>query len=276
MKTLLGRQAVSWTLGAALAFSPVAAQTALAQTNIGAARIVVNDVRGVVGTAAPAVMRAGIDVFANEVIRTGDRSASKVVFQDNTNLSIGAGSQVTLDRFVFDPDPNKSQVALSIARGVVRFSTGNLPKSAYQITTPTATIGIRGTVLTIVVSADGSTLISVDEGIVIVTSAGQTVTVNAGFSTTVAPNGVGPLPPNPTPPAPPPVTVMDTLLASADTLPAGPAAGSAAASSIPPVAIAGIAAAVALGIGLAVSGGGNSSQAVNSQITSGTGQATTG
>ena len=129
MKHPLNRQAVSWILGASLALSPVAAQTAWAQTNIGAARIVVNDVRGLVGTSQPTVLRAGIDVFANETIRTGERSASKVVFQDNTNLSIGAGSQVVLDRFVFDPDPNKSQVALSIARGVVRFPPATCPKA---------------------------------------------------------------------------------------------------------------------------------------------------
>jgi hypothetical protein len=258
MKIQLGHQAITWALGASLALSPVAAQTAWAQQNVGAARIVVNDVKGVVGKNKPAVMRAGIDVFQNEVIRTGDRSASKVVFQDNTNLSIGAGSQVVLDRFVFDPDPAKSQVALSIARGVVRFSTGNLPKSAYQITTPTATIGIRGTILTIVVSADGSTLISVDEGIVLVTSGGQTVTVGAGFSTTVAAAGLGPLPPSPTPPARPPVDLMDTLLAQADRLPAGPPAGRAA-SALPNSLTIGIFAALAaVGIGLAASSGGGS------------------
>jgi FecR-like protein len=172
----------------------------------------VNDVRGVIGTQEPAVLRAGIDVFQNEIIRTGDKSASRVRFEDNTDLAIGAGSEVTLDRFVFDPDPNKSQVALSIARGVARFTTGSLPKSAYKITTPTATIGVRGTIVTITVAADGSTTISVDEGIALVTSNGVTVTVDAGMTTSVT-SGLAPT-----------VGEMDFLLSN-NLLPAGLPAG---------------------------------------------------
>ncbi len=239
-------------LAAALALSPVASQTALAQQNVGSARIVVNDVRGVIGQNQPAPLRAGIDVFQNETIRTGDLSASRVIFQDNTNLSVGAGSQVVLDRFVFDPDPARSQVALSIARGAVRFATGSLPKSAYRISTPAATIGIRGTILTIIVAADGTTFISVDEGIAIVPSGGQTVSVSAGMTTTVS-VGAPPSPPNPTPPGTPPaVAQMDTLIARAELAPGG-AAGGAAAGFSTPLTIGILAALAAVGIGIAAS-----------------------
>jgi hypothetical protein len=119
MRSSLYRRALAQALGCALALSPFSSQIALADQNIGDTQVVVNDVRGTIGTQQPAVLRAGIDVFQNEIIRTADKSASRVRFQDNTDLSIGAGSEVTLDRFVFDPDPNKSQVALSIAKGLV-------------------------------------------------------------------------------------------------------------------------------------------------------------
>jgi hypothetical protein len=224
MRNSLYRRVVAQLLGGVLAISPLWSQAALAQQTIGDTQVVVNDVRGVMGKQEPTVLRAGIDVFQNEIIRTGDRSASRVRFQDNTDLSVGAGSEVTLDRFVFDPNPEKSQVALSIAKGVVRFTTGSLPKSAYKITTPTATIGVRGTIFTVAVTEDGTTTVSVEDGIALVSGASQTVTVNAGMTTSTT-SGAPPSTPTATPPAPPaPVTEMDTLLSQND-LPPGPPAG---------------------------------------------------
>jgi hypothetical protein len=253
MRNSWGRQAIALTMGSALALSPVAAPLAQAQQNIGSAQIVVNDVRSVVGTSQPAVLRTGAGVVQNEIIRTGSRSASRVVFQDNTNLSVGASSEVTLDRFVFDPNPARSEVALSIARGTVRFVTGSLPKSAYRITTPTVTIGVRGTILTIVVAPDGSTLLSVDEGIAIATAGGQTVTVNTGMTTSVT-AGAPPSPPSPTPPTPPPGVVEMQSTLGQPGLAAGGAAGSSAGSFGTPLAIGLGAAAIAGAVILVTTG----------------------
>ena len=242
------RKTIAGLLACSIALSPFASQVAFADQNIGDAQVVVNDVKGTVGKSDPAPLRAGIDVFENEVIRTAGNSASRVLFQDNTNLAVGANSEVTLDHFVFDPDPQKSAVALSIAKGVVRFTTGNLPKSAYKITTPTATIGVRGTIITISVLSDGTTVVSVDEGTAVVNSDGTTVTVNAGMTTTVVP-GTPPTPPGPTPPAPPvPVSQMDYLLADT-ALKAGGAAGGASAGLLStPLLAAGIGAAFVAGV----------------------------
>jgi ferric-dicitrate binding protein FerR (iron transport regulator) len=266
MRNSWRRQGIAWAIASSTALSPINVQSAWAQSHIGATQTVVNDVKGVIGTTRPAPLRAGVDVFQDEVIRTGSSSASRVVFQDKTNLAVGSGSEVKLDRFVFDPNPAKSQVALSIARGVVRFATGSLPKSAYQITTPTATIGVRGTILTISVGADGTTIVSVDEGIALITGASQTVTVGAGMTTTIS-RGAPPTPPAPTPPAPPmAVNEMDILL-SDTRLAAGPAAGSAsAAMGISPIYL-GIGAAMALGIGLAVSSNGGNPSSTSTSTT---------
>jgi ferric-dicitrate binding protein FerR (iron transport regulator) len=260
MRGSFHRRAIARVLVCALALSPFTSEIARADQDIGNTQVVVNDVRGVIGTQQPAVLRAGIDVFQNEVIRTADKSASRVKFQDNTDLSVGASSEVTLDHFVFDPDPTKSQVALSIAKGVVRFTTGSLPKSAYKISTPTATIGVRGTVLTITVALDGTTVVTVEEGSALITSHGETVTVDAGMTTTIAP-GVPPTTPGPTPPAPlPPVGEMDFLLAS-NNLPPGYAAGHAALTIFGnPLVPAGIVAGLAaITITLVVGGGHNHS-----------------
>lgn len=183
-----------------------------ADGQIGAAAQVVNSVTGTLAaTRETQLLRAGIDVFQNELINTGDDSASRVAFQDRTQLSIGPQSSVVLDRFVFDPDPSKSAVAISIAKGVARFSTGLLPKPDYALSTPSAQIGVRGTVLTVTVSTAKATTVSVESGVALVTGAGVTVTVNAGYSTLVR-FGQPPSRPVPSPPPPVIVVTMDTLL----------------------------------------------------------------
>jgi hypothetical protein len=184
------------------------------QQPTGAARIVVNDVSGRMPTARErVVMRVGVDVFPNEVIDTLANSAALLVFQDDTQLGICPSTQVTLRGVVFDPNPTKSQLIVSIPNGCTRLSTGRLLKTAF-FDTPSAEIRTYGTILTVTVSGRGGTTVSVAEGTASVTGAGRVVTVAAGQSTLVLP-GQPPSPPVPTPPEPPIVTEMDRLLAAA-------------------------------------------------------------
>ena len=188
---------------------------ARADTQIGSAAQVVNSVTGtLVSTRQPQTLRAGIDVFQNETIDTAYASASRVVFQDRTQLSIGPVSQVVLDRFVFDPNPSASVVAVSIARGVARFSTGVLPKPDYQVRTPACVIGVRGTVFTTIVAANRDSWVTVEEGTATVSAQNVTVTVNAGQTTFVA-FGQAPTAPSSSTTPPPVTTQMDALLFNA-------------------------------------------------------------
>jgi hypothetical protein len=119
-----------------------------AQENIGSAAVAHNDVtRELAGAAAP--LAAGDSVFRNEVVRTGADSTAKLVFLDSTNLGVGPISRVTLDQFVYVGESNGQKMTVNLAKGVFRFTTGALDKKAYTITTPTAAIGVRGTVLDI-------------------------------------------------------------------------------------------------------------------------------
>lgn len=196
-----------WTTVAAFALQPVLAQ---AQSAIGSTNKVINSVQGALD-ANVRELRIQDGVFSNERIDTGPDSAARLIFEDQTILSIGANSNVVLDKFVFDPDPAKSEVSLSITKGVLRFASGNLPSRAYMVRTPTALIGIRGTIFELVVAANGATTVSVVEGAVAVSAAGTTTTVGSGLSSTVAP-GAGPTPPAPSPPSPPSVQAMNNGL----------------------------------------------------------------
>ena len=142
------------------------AAPALAQQNIGAAGVVRNQVNGTLPTGAVAIA-PGDSVFRDEGVRTGTESVAKLVFLDNTNLAMGPLSSIKLDRFVYSGENSTGSIAFNLAKGAFRFATGNADKKAYTITTPTATIGVRGTILEIVSTASKTTVI-LEEGAAIV------------------------------------------------------------------------------------------------------------
>lgn len=120
------------------------------------------------------------DIYHNELIETGSDSATEISFLDDTTLTVGANAILVLDKFIYDPDPSRASFVLTATAGVFRFASGTLPKKSYTIHTPTATIGIRGTVLTIAVQSvdePGSAgrvavSVTVDEGEVDIVSCG--------------------------------------------------------------------------------------------------------
>ena len=116
------------------------------QITIGNTRVVV---RTVIGNFEGEIRTLALedDVYHNELIETEQDSATKLTFLDETTLTLGPDSSVVLDRFVFDPDPSRASFVMTATQGIFRFASGKLPKNAYRLHTPAATIGIRGTVL---------------------------------------------------------------------------------------------------------------------------------
>jgi ferric-dicitrate binding protein FerR (iron transport regulator) len=142
---------------------------ALAQPqNIGVAAAVKEQVTGSLGPQQRQLGR-GDGVFQDEVIATTQTSSSQLLFLDETTLTVGPSSNVKLDEFVYDPRPGASKVTLTIGKGVTRFVTGVLQTNSYQIKTPTATIGVRGTILLIFVDESGVTSVAVEDGSAFIT-----------------------------------------------------------------------------------------------------------
>lgn len=50
----------------------------------------------------------------------------KIQFVDNTEVSMTEHTVVEINEYVYDPDPNKSKMALNFAQGTARFATGKL------------------------------------------------------------------------------------------------------------------------------------------------------
>jgi hypothetical protein len=121
---------------------------ASAQTRVGQAAVIKNQVHRVAGSAASQIS-VGDSVLRDEVVRTGVDSAARLVMADSTNLSLGPNATITLDRTVFNDEHSYREIAIRLATGAFRFVTGHSAKTAYKITTSLATIGVRGTILDI-------------------------------------------------------------------------------------------------------------------------------
>jgi ferric-dicitrate binding protein FerR (iron transport regulator) len=139
------------------------ADVATAQQTIGQTEVVVASVQGAYGGRVRQ-LSVSDPVFHDEYIETASDAASQLRFQDGTVLSVGPSSRVALDTFVYDPDPSRQKMVISMTRGVLRFATGRLAKNAYVIATPSATITVRGTVFTVAIDRDGGTTVHVEEG----------------------------------------------------------------------------------------------------------------
>ena len=165
--------------------------TAAERTTVGNATTVVKTVTGTFEADLRQIEYLD-DLYHNEVVETGEESATEIVFLDETKLAIGPNSSLVLDKFVYDPDPSKAAFVITMTQGVFRFASGNLPQKSYTIHTPTATIGIRGTVFTVKVQSnqgsDKETVVEIalESGTALVTScAGETIVVEASTATTI-------------------------------------------------------------------------------------------
>lgn len=91
------------------------------------------------------VLRVGVDVQASELITTQANDRAHLVFLDGTSLTVGPNAQLTVDRFVYDPNSGVGDLSVNLSRGVLRLVGGKISKvQPVIITTPGATTGIRG------------------------------------------------------------------------------------------------------------------------------------
>jgi hypothetical protein len=104
-------------------------------------------------------------VFSGDRIVTGPVGETQVRFRDQTKLVVGPNSAMIIDAFVFNNDDTARQISINAVRGAFRFITGTSRKDAYSITTPTATIGVRGTEFDINIDPVGATSVAVFKGI---------------------------------------------------------------------------------------------------------------
>lgn len=137
------------------------------QEKIGGAQTVINNVEGSLPTGKEVPVTQGDAVFLHEAVSSGANSKASLVLHDNSNVTVGPGSTIKLDDFVYSGPTQHGAVALSMTKGTLRFTAGDANKRAYTIWTPTAVIGVRGTSLRMKATPTETQVIN-EEGMAIV------------------------------------------------------------------------------------------------------------
>ena len=99
-----------------------------------------------------------------DAIVTGDASRLRIALLDQSVLTVGSNASLTVDRFVIDTETDPAGVLVSLVRGAFRFVSGSRGADRERVAfqTPTATIGIRGTIIEAAVGTEALALLEGD------------------------------------------------------------------------------------------------------------------
>jgi len=156
----------------------------------------------------------GTEIKINDKVETKNGKV-KIVFKDDTNVTVTESSSLVIDDFVYDPKSGAGKLGLKAAAGTVRYVSGAIAKDPknVKINTPTAAITVRGTDFVMAVSETGSSMImlmptcEIEQGInlrgltcgsgaIDVETPSGTVNMNRPYQATIVETaGAAPLPP---------------------------------------------------------------------------------
>ncbi len=145
-------------------------------------------------------LATGDPVYQGDELITDAGAAVGIIFADETTFALGEEGRMILDEMVYDPGGEDGSIGLTLLTGAMTFVSGSVAKvnpDAMSITTPVATIGIRGTGG--ILKTDGAdtqaALVGEADGLVgeisVTAPNGDTITINVanGFVTASA-NGL--------------------------------------------------------------------------------------
>ena len=92
--------------------------------------------------------RVGLVLEAEDVLRTGADGSVGVTMRDNSLLSAGPNSILSLERFEYDPTTSDGRFDARLRRGTLAVVSGRIAKKSPQamtVRTPSAVLGVRGT-----------------------------------------------------------------------------------------------------------------------------------
>jgi hypothetical protein len=127
------------------------------------------DIGSVTESSGTAIIKRGkdtIQIVKGTEIKTNDKIETKngkvkIVFKDDTNVTVTESSSLIIDDFVYDPKSGAGKLGLKAAAGTVRYVSGSIAKDPknVKINTPTASIAVRGTDFVMAVSETGGSMI---------------------------------------------------------------------------------------------------------------------
>lgn len=108
--------------------------------------------------AAPAPLRVSDPVLKNDTLETGVNSTLGVTFDDETTFSLSADTRIVVNNFVYQEGGSGNTASFNVATGTAAFVASLVAKTGdMTISTPDATLGIRGTTGVVDVPTAGGT-----------------------------------------------------------------------------------------------------------------------
>jgi len=92
--------------------------------------------------------QVGTRLEAADVLKTGPDGSVGITMRDNSLLSAGPNSILSLARFEFDPTTSQGRFDADLQRGTLAVISGRIAKQSPQsmsVRTPSALLGVRGT-----------------------------------------------------------------------------------------------------------------------------------
>jgi hypothetical protein len=133
--------------------SPAPASPAAASTQPAASDEPVGNVATLTGTASvvrnhqnAVPLKLKDDIYLNDVLQTSVSSTLGVTFNDETTFNLTANASITVDDYIYQDGGKQNSALFDVTKGTVAFVASAVAKTGnMKITTPTATLGIRGT-----------------------------------------------------------------------------------------------------------------------------------
>ncbi len=99
----------------------------------------------------------GTPIELGHVLKTGKQGSLGVTFKDNTLISLGPDTELTVDEYLYAPAKGDLKLGARIAKGTLNYTSGVIAKlkpEAVILNTPTGNIGVRGTHFLVLVEED--------------------------------------------------------------------------------------------------------------------------
>jgi hypothetical protein len=99
----------------------------------------------------------GSKIYFGDTIIVKEQSNAQILLLDETAITVGEKSELTIDDFVYDPKSKVGKIVSNIKVGTVRIITGEISKQNpdnLKVNVPSGSIGARGTEFAVVTESD--------------------------------------------------------------------------------------------------------------------------
>ncbi len=121
-------------------------QPSLAAERVGVAAAVKPDATSQPPGGESSTLKIGKSVVYNERINTSSSGVVQVLLLDGSTFSVGPGSDLVIDKFVYNPATGRGDLVASFSKGALRFVGGKLSKNdpGVKVNTPAGELTVRG------------------------------------------------------------------------------------------------------------------------------------